>query len=400
MRRIVVTCLFLALAIPGCATSPPGDLNSDAPAAAQSSHVASAPSSTLPPATAAAASFDPALAAKLQTAIDRMVKVLHYPALSAAVILPNGTSWSGAAGKADVASGTPATPDTAFAIASITKTFVAALVLELVQDGVLSLDDPIATWLPQLAGDPRFAANRVTVRQLLDHTSGIADCMEAWSEAALKDPTRRWTPDAVIAFVGDPTFAPGTRWAYSNTNYILAGIIIERASGATVASSLRRRILDPLELAGTVLQQQEQPTGPIAHGYSESFAGGTLGKPVDLSDGSGFMPNAAGASGTWTAGGIASTAPDLARWASYLYGGHVLDPASLASMLDFGRNAGLPGGGAYGLGAMTSLTDNVAAVGHAGGVPGFQGQMWYLTTQRASVAVLTNTDRLSSGAAY
>ena len=266
MRRIVVTCLFLALAIPGCATSPPGDLNSDAPAAAQSSHVASAPSSTLPPATAAAASFDPALAAKLQTAIDRMVKVLHYPALSAAVILPNGTSWSGPAGKADAASGTPATPDTAFAIASITKTFVAALVLELVQDGVLSLDDPIATWLPQLAGDPRFAANRVTVRQLLDDTSGIADCMEAWSEAALKDPTRRWTPDAVIAFVGDPTFAPGTRWAYSNTNYILAGIIIERASGATVASSLRRRILDPLELAGTVLQQQEQPTGLIAHG--------------------------------------------------------------------------------------------------------------------------------------
>jgi len=400
--KIAALTLLVVIAVPGCSSTPAGAPVSGAPTAMPSTGIASASPSGLPSAIpAAASSFDPAFAASLQTALDRMVKVLHYPALSAAVILPDGTSWSGAAGKADVAAGTPATPDTSFAAASITKTFIAALVLELVQDGVLSLDDPIGKWLPQLKGDARFAADRVTIRQLLDHTSGIADLGAAWA-AVWKDPTRPWTPDELIALIGDPTFAPGTGWAYSNTNYILAGMIIERASGSTVASLLRRRILDPLGLGQTVLQPQEQPAGPTAHGYSESAPGGTLGKPVDMWDGSGFTPDAGNARAVWTAGGIASTAPDLARWAAALYGGHVLDPASLAAMLDFGRNAGLPGGGTYGLGAVSGArglgnvkapADEVPAVGHGGGLPGFRSEMWYLTNQRVTIVVLTNTDR-------
>jgi D-alanyl-D-alanine carboxypeptidase len=389
-RKIAALSLLFVLAVPACSATPASAPSTGSSTATPSTGVTSAPSSSTP---AAAVSFDPALAAELQADIEDSVSTLHYPALVAAVILPDGSSWSGAAGKLDVASGTPVTPDTSFAIASVTKTFIAALVLELAHDGVLSLDDPIARWLPQLAGDSRFAADRVTVRQLLDHTSGIADDTKALYAVVSKDLTRRWTPDELLQrFVGDPTFAPGTDWAYSNTNYLLAGLVIERASGSTVASLLGRRILAPLGLGRTVLQPQEQPAGPTAHGYSESSPGGTSDKPIDLWDGSGLTPNASWASAAWTAGGIASTAPDLARWAAALYGGRVLDPASLAAMLDFRRNLGIPHGGTYGLGAMTWFGDGGQAIGHSGGIAGFQSGMWYLTKRRTTVVILTNTD--------
>lgn len=398
-RKIAALNLLFVLAVPACSATPVSAPSTGPSMATPSTKVVtSAPPSSTP---AASVSFDPALAAKLQADLEDSVTKLHYPALAAAVILPDGSSWSGAAGKADVASATPARPDTSFAVGSVTKTFIAALMLELAHDGLLSLDDPIATWLPQLAGDARFTAGRVTVRQILDHTSGIADLVgDALVAAVLKDLTRRWTPDELLSFVGDPTFAPGTDWAYSNTNYLLAGMVIERASGSTVASLLRRRILAPLGLGRTILQPQEQPAGPTAHGYSESSPGGTADKPVDVWDGSGLTPNPSLADALWTAGGIASTASDLARWAAALYGGQVLDPASLAAMLDFGPNAGLPHGGTYGLGAMTWLGDGGPTVGHAGGTPGFQSAMWYLAKRRATLVILTNTDAVLLDPAY
>ncbi len=399
-RKIAALSLLVVLAVPSCSQPPASAPNTGASVATPSpTGVTSAPQSSTP---AASASFDPALAAKLQADLADSATKLHYPALAAAVILPDGGSWSGAAGKADVAGGTPATPGTSFAVGSVTKTFIAALMLELAHDGILSLDDPIAKWLPQLAGDPRFMADRVTVRQLVDHTSGISEHTgdPAFFAAVSKDATRRWMPDELLPFVGDPTFAPGTDWAYSNTNYLLAGTVIERASGSTVASLLRGRLLAPLGLEQTVLQPQEQPAGPTAHGYSESSPGGTSDKPIDVWDGSGLTPSASWASAAWTAGGIASTAPDLARWAAALYGGRVLDPASLAEMLDFKRNAALPHGGTYGLGAMMWLGDGGTAIGHAGGIPGFQSAMWYLAKQRATLVILTNTDAVSLDPAY
>ncbi|HEY5275409.1 MAG TPA: serine hydrolase domain-containing protein [Coriobacteriia bacterium] len=398
-RKIAALSLLFVLAVPACSPTPASAPSNGSPTATPSTQVTSAPPSATP---SAAASFDPALAAKLQADLEDSVTKLHYPALAAAVILPDGSSWSGAAGKLDVANGTPATSDTSFAVGSVTKTFIAALVLELAHDGVLSLDDPIGKWLPQLAGDARFAADRVTVRQLLDHTSGIGDYIDNPEfEATLsRDATRRWTPDELISYVGSPTFRPGTDWAYSNTNYILAGMVIEPATRSTVASELRRRILTALGLERTVLQPQEHPVSPTAHGYSESFPGGTAAEPIDVWDGSGLMPNAPLVSAAWTAGGIASTAPDLARWAAALYGGPVLDPASLAQMLDFKRNAGLPHGGTYGLGAMTWLGDSGPVIGHAGGIAGFQSGMWYLTKMHATLVILTNTDGALLDPAY
>jgi D-alanyl-D-alanine carboxypeptidase len=400
-RKFAALWLLIILAASGC-SQPPASARSTGSAATAipTTSLASASPSTTPasPSTAPTvpASFDPALAAKLQASLEDSVTELHYPALAAAVILPDGSSWSGAAGKSDVEADVPATPDTSFAIGSITKTFMATLVLELAHDGMLSLDDPIANWLPQLADDARFMADRVTVRQLLDHTSGIDEYLNpAFVPALAKDTTRRWTLDEILAFVGDPAFEPGTEWAYSNTNYLLVGMIIEQASGSTVASVLRERILAPLGLEQTVLQPQERPDGPTAHGYVK-----TPNETVGARDGSGLTPNTSMASAAWTAGGIASTAPDLARWASALYGGRVLDAASLAEMLDFKLNGGLRGGGGYGLGVGEWFGRGGVTIGHGGRVPGFESLMWYYTKPRATVVILSNTDVVSSDAAY
>jgi D-alanyl-D-alanine carboxypeptidase len=393
-RKFAALCLLVILAATGC-SQPPTSAQTTRSAATTSAPTSFTPASpystpTLP------ASFDPELAAKLQASLEDFVTELHYPALAAAVILPDGSSWSGAAGKADVEANVPATPDTSFAIGSITKTFIAALVLELAHDGMLSLDDPIAKWLPELAGDARFMADRVTIRQLLDHTSGIDEYLNlAFLPALAKDATHRWTTDELLPFVGDPRFVPGTEWAYSNTNYLLAGMIIERAGGSTVASLLRERILAPLKLEETVLQPEDRPGGPTAHGYVK-----TPNETIDAWDGSGLTPNTSSASAAWTAGGIASTASDLARWATALYGGRVLDAASLAEMLDFKRNVGLRGGGVYGLGVQQWLGNAGITIGHAGGVPGFESAMWYFAKPRATVVILGNTDVVSLDAAY
>lgn len=391
MRKLACLILLVALGASACAAVP-----SNMPPTPGDTPGPTGTAGTTPPGPtlAAGATFDPALASTLQAELDDSVTVLGYPALAAAVILPDGSSWSGAAGMADVANAIPATPDTAFAVASITKTFVAGLMLMLAHDGILSLDDPLARWLPELAGDARFRADRVTVRQLLDHTSGIAEYRDDPSCTAIFEAhaARAWTPQDVISCVGSPTFAPGADWSYSNTNYILAGMVVERATGSTVASQMRLRIFTPLGLARTVLQPEERPGSPVAHAYSAWVPTGTPEAPADPWDGTGLTPNAALSAAAWTAGGIASTVPDIARWAAALYGGRVLDPASLREMLDFERIAGLPSGGTYGLGVMRWLEEGGLAIGHAGGQVGFQSLMWYLTKQGATLVVLTNTD--------
>jgi len=388
-----LTCAFL---IAGCGAG----TTAPTPAASPARSAVVATPTTIPTVTPAPASSSPSLAEDLQAALERMVETQRYPAVSAAVVLPDGTSSAGAAGMSDAAARTPATPDTSFVVGSITKTYIAALMLELAHDGVLTLDDPLATWLPELNGDARFTIDKVTIRQLLGHTSGIANYTgEAYLVDVLKDPSRRWTPDEVLGWVGAPLFAPGTDFEYVNTNYILAGMVIERATGSTVASLLRQRFLVPLGLDRTALQPQELPVAPTAHGYSEVLPGGRDGSPVDGWDDSGLMPSASIASTAWTAGGLTASAPDLARWAAALYGGRVLDAASLDDMLDFDRDAAFTEGG-YGLGVAKGYDDRTPAVGHSGGVPGFRAEMWYLTEAHATIVVLANTDSASFTDAY
>ena len=186
-------------------------------------------------------------------------------------------------------------------------------------------------------------APATTVRQLLDHTSGLRDFYygRGIDEALLSRPGRTWDANRSLSYVGKPYARPGTSWHYSNTNYLVLGMLAEAVGGAPVADQLRTRFLTPLGLDHTWYQAAERPRGPLAHGYR--FVGPRAAlKPIDLSDGSDIAPYTSVVTASGAAGSIASTATDLARWARALYGGEALTAASRFEMVaDVARTARL-----------------------------------------------------------
>jgi D-alanyl-D-alanine carboxypeptidase len=297
-------------------------------------------------------------------------------------------------GLADVAGAVPVTPDTAFSIASMTKTFVAALTLSLIEDGRFGLDDPVAGLLPSVAIDAR-----ITVRQLLDHTSGLHDFFLAPGiDRALRGaPAAAWTADQALGYVGKPYFAPGMGWHYSNTNYLLLGLIAERVSGRSLAAELRARFLDPLGLSSAYVQVAESPRGPTAHGYRFDGPGSTL-PAIDLADGTAAMPFTSVVTASGGAGALAADSGDVARWGRLLYGGDVLPPASFALMtaeVDLVTTYGplIP----YGLGVQAVDIAGHPTLGHSGRFLGFRGAVRYLLDEEVSIAVLTNQSRIDPG---
>ncbi|KDN82169.1 serine hydrolase domain-containing protein [Kitasatospora cheerisanensis] len=271
--------------------------------------------------------------------------------------------WSNATGVADLASGRPADPRGAFRIGSATKTFVATTLLQLVGEHRLGLDDRLETLLPGAVPN----SGTITVRQLLDHTSGVADYTQdpafAFDDTWLTG--GRYTSyrlrDLVdLANKYPPAFAPGQDWQYSNTNYILAGMIIEKLTGHSWNDEVTRRIIRPLRLTGTRMPG-DFPfiPGPHAHGYLKSAAG-----PVDVTV---LNPSMAGSAG----GGI-STAADLTAFLDALLGGRLLRPAELAAMKQTSTHGE---GRTYGLGLQRLDLPCGEFWGHAGGIPGYSTMM-------------------------
>ncbi|WP_380282781.1 serine hydrolase domain-containing protein [Kitasatospora purpeofusca] len=276
--------------------------------------------------------------------------------------------WRGAAGIADLATGQSAGPDGRFRIGSVTKTFVSTVVLQLVGEGRLGLDDPVERHLPGVV--PNGAA--ITVRQLLNHTSGLFNFTEderfrVHSEADLLDYAygsrryRDYRPQQLAAVSAEhpPYFAPGKGWHYSNTNYVLAGMIVRKVTGHTWQSEVDRRIVRPLHLDGTVFPGSGTGLGgPHAHAYLDLPAG-----PADITR---FNPSLVDAAGN----GI-STTSDLNRFHAALFGGRLLRPAEMAALTDTVPTT--PEGGRYGLGVVRiDLGPGCeTAWGHDGGLPGW-----------------------------
>jgi D-alanyl-D-alanine carboxypeptidase len=320
--------------------------------------------------------FDRALTRRISRVVERSRAAARVPGLAVAIRLPGGETWTAVKGFAELVPDRPLTEDTVFAIASVTKTFVAALILQLAEEGRLSLDDLLATHLPDA---PR--ADRVTVRQLLGHRSGIHNYFEnpRYNREVFADPSRRWTYEEILGFVRAPYCQPDACYHYSNTNYVLLGRIAEVVTGEPLSALLRARFLEPLGLERTVYQPDEPTPSDAAHGHW-AYSGGY----TDHTGAQTVIPSLSTASVAGAAGAMASTAGDLATWAAALYGGEILAPGSLREMIDV-----LPPDG-YGLGARREVFHGHVAYGHRGGIRGFESSMWYFPRHDVAIALVSN----------
>ncbi len=331
----------------------------------------------------------PSMREALSSELLRLRAVHHLPGMQAVVRLADGETWIADAGYANLAMRTRVTPTTVFAAGSITKTFVSALVLQLVDQHVLALDDPVSRWLPGFA-----PARGVTIRELLDHTSGITEPFNDQTLLAQLGaaPSRAWMPAEVLAYAARAGFAPGHGWLYSNANYILLGQIVRAATGRGVPSLLQSRFFGPLGLSHTFLQGPSPPPAalPRATGYDASTD--TSWPALALGDGTRYVPFTSLATALGTAGALVTTADDLSRWAAALYGGRVLSPSALSSMLDFGLTRGLHPRWPYGLGVQRVTLDGQVAIGHSGLLSGFHAAMRYFPASGTTIVVLVNAD--------
>ncbi|UCC81955.1 MAG: beta-lactamase family protein [Gemmatimonadota bacterium] len=324
---------------------------------------------------------DPFPAVALQTVLDAALEEYDGIGVSASVLVPGEQLWSGTSG---ISHGeTAISPGMLFLISSITKTYTSATVLQLVEEGTLSLNDPLHSWLPS---HPNIDST-ITIRQLLDHTSGVFDYYEhpAFFDSIMADPAREWAPEQTLRFVLEPSFSPGADWDYSNTNYILLGMIIEEATGTTVAEEFRGRFLTPLRLRETFMAVEEELGGTVAHGWYDIDGDEILDDVIES------MPMTAFMSMEWTAGAMFSSSRDLARWTDALFGGEVVSQASLDDMLTF-HPLSIPGSAysGYGLGVGSFVIAGHQAYGHGGETPGYRSLMVYLPQSGVSIAVLMN----------
>lgn len=294
--------------------------------------------------------------------------------------------FEGASGFADLKEAIPMSPDGGFRIGSITKMFTATVVIQLAEEGVLTLDDPLAMWLPDVADQVPYG-DQITLRHLLSHTSGLFNIVEheayyadIFTEADIDEEAGIVTLDCVqrdphdtlarYVYGKDALFEPGEGWYYSNTNYTLLGMVIEVAEDMPLTEAYRTHIYEPLGMESTFMDCYEDPVIDVVHGYT-GF-GDTMSDVTELHESVG-----------WSAGGMVSTAPDLITFARGLFGGALFDdPESLVAM-----TTPAPGS-SYGLGIMLQEV----YMGHVGWIAGFRSVLSYMPEVDTVVVVLYNLD--------
>jgi D-alanyl-D-alanine carboxypeptidase len=310
---------------------------------------------------------------------------------AAAWVQDDHGSLQATGGLADLDTGRPMKARLRFRAGSLTKSLVATVVLQLVAEGRLSLADTLERWLPGILpyGD------QVTIRQLLSHTSGVPQDWATIAQALYGSPEGRlhhWTPQALIALVADrpPDFPPGTAWSYSNTGYILLGLVLETAGGATLAQELQRRIVEPLGLRHTYLpgNARELPA-PMSRGYSLR-----VGPGGEVLDGPLLDFTIQNPSWAWAAGGLVSNLEDLTRFFRALLGGRLLPPRLLAEMRTTvavpPSSTPLPMYDRYGLGLLEVETPTGRLVGQLGGIPGYLSMVLSTPDGRRQLGVMIN----------
>ncbi len=323
----------------------------------------------------------------LQRSIDYIRSTYYVKGISAAAWVPGRGMWKGVTGVSYP--GQPIDTTMLFSIGSVTKTFVAAQTLKLVEAGTLSLDDTIGALLPPM---PNINPS-VKVRQLLSHTSGLGEYLGTpWQTAMLASPTTIWYfPEALNAFATPPVGPAGSPFAYCNTNYLVLGKIIESKTGDSLHKVLRTNFLMPYSLNNTYMEAIEHYTNPIPHNWSTPTM-----SPSAATDASG-VPHEALWSSIEPSGGYFSDPADMAMWGYHLYAGHVLSPSSMSEMLNFMPLTGYFNG--YGLGAMRFPAGTRNFYGHGGNFFGYAAAVLFNPEDSICVAMLVNQDCIATNMA-
>ncbi len=333
---------------------------------------------------------------KFQAELEALHAQYRFPGATAAFILPDGTVDVFAVGLADVELGIPMVPESRMLAASIGKTFVGATVAALAEEGLLSLDDPVSKWLGDRAWFGRLPNHEfITLRQLLNHTSGIPNHVEG-EQFALAF-SKRWqlidnpfSEEELIGFVLDqpPLFAAGEDWYYSDTGYLLLGLVIEKVTGHRWYGEVVRRFLEPLNLSRTKPSDRVDLPG-LAAGYMAEE--NPFGLPPKTTSAPGRMvwnPRI-----EWSGGGFVSNSKDLAVWGKILYEGRAMEGDYLDDLLTSVSVADTDPSTSYGLAVAVHTGGPFGPTyGHGGWIPGYTSSLRYYPEYHICIAFQINTD--------
>lgn len=322
--------------------------------------------------------LSPETLTRINAAVTEVLQETGAPGASIAIVRDGRTVHLQAYGDAQLEPKLPAEPGMRYAIGSISKQFTAAAILLLQQDGKLSLDDKVAKYLPELT-----RANDITIRQLLSHTGGYQDYWpQDYMFPLMAKPV---TPEGIMdRWAGKPLdYEPGTKWQYSNTGYVIAGRIVEMASGKPLFKFLQERIFTPLQMTSVRDFDQE----PLAAGNSIGYVNFALGPPrVAATSGAGWL---------FGAGQLAMTAEDLARWNVSVINRSLLSETSYRA-LETDTLLTNGAGAQYGLGVDVEMENHRRKVAHGGAVNGFTAENVVYPDDRVAIAVLVNQDASSA----
>lgn len=327
---------------------------------------------------------------ELQLKLDEWHKAGKFPGATIGVVLANGESFGLAVGYSDRDAKTLMKPTDRMLAGSTGKTFAAATALQLVKEGKIGLEEKVEKYL---GTEPWFArlpnAKDITVRQLMNHSSGLVryEFKDQFTKDLTANPEKVWKPAELVAYLLDekPPFEAGKGWDYSDTNYIVLGMIIEKVTGKKFYDEANKRFVKKLKLTNTIPQD-----GLVLKGVVQGYAGPNNpfgGKDEMISNGK-FAINP---QFEWTGGGWASTSEDLARWAKMMYEGEAYDSRLLPQVLDGVAAPMLGRETKYGLGVIVRKTQAGTSYGHSGFFPGYMTDMMYFPEQKIAVAVQVNT---------
>jgi D-alanyl-D-alanine carboxypeptidase len=329
------------------------------------------------------AQISPVYTYLFQHTLDSLCAKYHIKGASAAIYIPNEGAWKGAAGVSH--DNVPITTDMYFPIGSNTKTFTAAIILKLQEQGKLSIDDTIGTWIqhPNVDG-------QITIKQLLHHQSGLYDFSDdpAFSTAFNADYKRVWQPEELLQYIGAPVNVAGSPWDYCNTNYLLLGLIIKQVTGQPLEKSYRDLIFTPQSLSNTYYCPQEPIPANVPHGWF--FGNGFFGDMQVEVD----YELTAALSSSCSAGAIMSTAEDNVMFWHKMMTGSIINSSSLTQ---FKETVDIGGGDGYGLGVFNYHGVNGRSVYQHGGTHyGYINENLWDETNGVCITVLSNQDSLKN----